>query len=167
MYRVQRKSVLQLVIWASCSWHVLAQKSFHLARKKLLMNSPKKVSCPSGKSRTEFSGHIAKSTSPVLSDTTFFARWSAMKNARKQSNFISKSICDMPGFGLWGRHGGLWYCSVELFSSCISVILILTCSIALSFSPAVCGFSSFWLITFGKFRRSFTLLWYHSFGSPI
>ena len=115
LYRVQRKSVLQLVIWASCSWHVLAQKSFHLARKKLLMNSPKKVTCPSGKSRTEFTGHIAKSTSPVLSDTTFFARWSAMKSARKQSNFISKSICDMPGFGLWGRHGGLWYCSVELF----------------------------------------------------
>ena len=168
MYRVQRKSVLQLVIWASCSWHVLAQKSFHLARKKLLMNSPKKVTCPSG---TEFTGHIAKSTSPVLSDTTFFARWSAMKNARKQSTFISRSIKILWHAWIWSNNGGdmgaYGIAVLSFFSSCISVILILTCSIALSFSPAVCGFSSFWLIKFGKFRRSFTLLWYHSFGSPI
>ena len=167
---MQRKSVLQLVIWASCSWHVLAQKSFHLARKKLLMNSPKKVTCPSGKSRTEFTGHIAKSTSPVLSDTTFFARWSAMKNARKQSNFISKSIKNFVtclGLVYGGDMGAYGIAVLSFFSSCISVILILTCSIALSFSPAVCGFSSFWLIIFGKFTRSFILLWYHSFGSPI
>ena len=31
--RLQRKSVLQLAIQASCTWHVLAQKSFQLASK--------------------------------------------------------------------------------------------------------------------------------------
>ena len=36
--RVQRKSVLQLAIRASCSKHVLAQKSFQLAQKKILMS---------------------------------------------------------------------------------------------------------------------------------
>ena len=65
-----------------------------------------------------------------------------------------------------GDMGAYGIAVLSFFSSCISVILILTCSIALSFSPAVCGFSSFWVIIFGKFRRSFTLLWYHSFGSP-
>ena len=35
---------------------------------------PKKITCPSGKLETEFTGPIAKSTSPRLSDTTFFAR---------------------------------------------------------------------------------------------
>ena len=52
--------------------HVLAQKSFHLAR---ILNSPQKVTCPSGKLRTEFTSSIAKSTSPGLLDTTFFACW--------------------------------------------------------------------------------------------
>ena len=36
------------------------------------------------------------------------------------------------------------------FSSGISVILILTCGIAVSSSSAVCGFSSFWLTVFGE-----------------
>ena len=35
-FRVQRKSVLQFAIQASCSYHVLAQKSFQLAPTKLL-----------------------------------------------------------------------------------------------------------------------------------
>ena len=44
------------------------------------------------------------------------------------------------------------YCIVVLgFFSCgISVILILTCGIALSSTSAVCGFSSFWLTVFGE-----------------
>ena len=46
---------------------------------------------------------------------------------------------------------------LTFFSSGISVVLILTCSIAVSFSPAACGFSSFWLAVFGK-RRSFMVL---------
>ena len=45
----------------------------------------------------------------------------------------------------------------------ISVILILMCGIAVSSSPAVYGFSSFWLTVFGK-RRSFTVLQYHLFS---
>ena len=36
------------------------------------------------------------------------------------------------------------------FSCSISVILILTCGIAVSSSSAVCGFSSFWLTVFGE-----------------
>ena len=52
---------------------------------------------------------------------------------------------------------------LSFFSSVISVILILICGIAVSSSPAVCGFSSFWLTVFGK-RRSMTVLRYCSFG---
>ena len=37
------------------------------------LNSSKNSTCPSGKFRTEFTSRIAKSTSPGLSDTTFFA----------------------------------------------------------------------------------------------
>ena len=39
---------------------------------------------------------------------------------------------------------------LSFFSSVISVIWILMCGTAVSFSPAVCGFSSFWLTVFGK-----------------
>ena len=49
------------------------------------------------------------------------------------------------------------------FSSGISVILILTCSITVSSSSAVCGFLSFWLMVFGEIRL-FTALWYHLFA---
>ena len=52
---------------------------------------------------------------------------------------------------------------LSFFSSCISVILILMSGIAVSSSPAVCGFSSFWLTVLGK-RRSFLVLRYRSFG---
>jgi len=83
--RVQRKSVLQPAIWASCRQHVLAHKSFQLAPKPFLIGridnnpsviwiSPKNSTCPSGKLRTKNTSPIAKSTSPGLSDMTFFAR---------------------------------------------------------------------------------------------
>ena len=45
------------------------------------------------------------------------------------------------------------------FSRGISVILILTCGIAVSSSSAVYGFSSFWLTVFGEIRL-FTVLRY-------
>ena len=53
LIRVQRKSVLQLVIQANCSQQVLAQKSFQLARKIFLqffynLNSPPKPHLPIG-----------------------------------------------------------------------------------------------------------------------
>ena len=35
----------------------------------------KKATCPSGKLRTEFTSPKPKSTSPGLSDMTFFVRW--------------------------------------------------------------------------------------------
>ena len=38
------------------------------------LNSSKKFTCPLGKLITKFTSPIAKSTSPGLSDTTFFAR---------------------------------------------------------------------------------------------
>ena len=45
---------------------------------------------------------------------------------------------------------GVYGIAVLGFFSCgISVILILTCGIAVSSSSAVCGFSSFWLTVFG------------------
>ena len=83
---MQRKSFLQLAIRASWSQHLLAQTSFQLApeafwREELTSqffcysNSSKNITCPLGKLKTEFTSPIAKSTSPGLSDTTFFARW--------------------------------------------------------------------------------------------
>ena len=76
------KSFLQLDIWASWSYHLLAQMSFHLAPKlfwwaKLISqffcysNSSKNITYPSGKLKTEFTSPIAKSTSHGLSNTTF------------------------------------------------------------------------------------------------
>ena len=55
---------------------------------------------------------------------------------------------------------------LSFFSSGISVILILMCGIAVSSLPAVCGFSSFWVMVFDK-RRSFTVLRYCSFSLSI
>ena len=48
------------------------------------MNFPEKFTCPSDKLRTEFTSPKAKSTSPGLSDTTFFARW-----------YVINKICDV------------------------------------------------------------------------
>ena len=59
----------------------------HQGKLKLAFASPNIISTspqnfgwaefiPLGKLRTQFTGPIAKSTSPGLSDTTFFARWS-------------------------------------------------------------------------------------------
>ena len=82
-FRVQRKSVLQFAVQASCSYHVLAQKSFQLAPTKLLtcrigliaVHFPQNFTCPPGKLSTECTSTIEKSTSPGLSNTTFFACW--------------------------------------------------------------------------------------------
>ena len=52
------------------------------------------------------------------------------------------------------------------FSCAISVILILTCGIAVSSSSAVCGFSSFLLTVFGEIRL-FTVLQYRLLGFPF
>ena len=49
-----------------------------------------------------------------------------------------------------GVHGGLRYFGIEHFSSGISLILILMCGIAVSSSPAVCGFSFFWVTVFRR-----------------
>ena len=49
------------------------------------------------------------------------------------------------------------------FSSGVSVILILTCGIAVSSSSAVCGLSSFRLTVFGEIT-SFTVLRYRLFA---
>ena len=56
---------------------------------------------------------------------------------------------------LGGGHGSLLYCSIELFSSGNSVILIVMCGIVVSSSSAVCGFAVLANV-FGK-SRSFTV----------
>ena len=69
----------------------LAPKTFWLA--ELISqffcysNSSKDLTCPSGKLKTEFTGPIAKSTSPGLSDSTFFARCSLLKNQHSKFQF--------------------------------------------------------------------------------
>ena len=106
--RVQRKSFLQLAIRASWSQHLLAQMSFQLAPKAFWpaelisqfffnLNSSKTITCLSGKLRREFTSPIAKSTSPRLSDTTFFARcliikWENFADELKLSSIFSTSI---------------------------------------------------------------------------
>ena len=81
---VRRKLVSQPAIQASCSWHVLAHKSFQLVPKPFLISridynpsviwiSPKNSTCLSGKLRTKITSSMAKSSSPRLLDTTFFA----------------------------------------------------------------------------------------------
>ena len=47
------------------------------------LNSSKNFTSPSGKLGTEFTSPIAKSTSPGLSDTTFFVRCFVLYNAEK------------------------------------------------------------------------------------
>jgi len=77
LFWVQRKSSLQLarspdVISTSPKsfwWAELISQFFCYS------NSSKNITCPSGKLKTEFTSPIAESTSPGLSDTTFFARW--------------------------------------------------------------------------------------------
>ena len=97
LMKKKRKSVLQTAIWARCSQHVLAHKSFQLAPKPFLISridyipsviwiSPKNSTCPSGKLRTKITSPIAKSTSPWLSDTTFFARQSLFNFKRKKAH---------------------------------------------------------------------------------
>ena len=62
-----------------------------------------------------------------------------------------------------GGHGGYGIVVLSFFSCGISVILILTCGIAVSSTSAVCGFSSFWLTVFGEIRL-FTVLQYRLFA---
>ena len=53
------------------------------------LNSSNNFTCPTDKLVTEFTSLIAKSTSPTLSDTTFFARWS---RGTKFSNIVNPTL---------------------------------------------------------------------------
>ena len=53
------------------------------------LNSSNYFTCPSGKLRTEFTSPIAKSTSPGLSDTKFFARWLLHRSAKIPKKLIT------------------------------------------------------------------------------
>ena len=78
--RVQRKSVLQLAIQASCTTSMYQPKShFNYSFSVLSISWNIKFICLLGKLRTEFTSLMRKSTSPVLSDMTSFARWSDLK----------------------------------------------------------------------------------------
>ena len=72
---MQRKLVLQLAIRASCSSHVLAQKSFQL---QFFCNLNLNFICSLDKLRIEISSPIAKSTSRGPLGTSFFASWGEM-----------------------------------------------------------------------------------------
>ena len=89
----------------SCSQHVLAHKSFQLAPKLFLISRidynssvigicSKNSTCLSNKLRTKITSPIAKSTSPGLSDTTFFACW-VEANTRQSSHFCT--FCSLHG----------------------------------------------------------------------
>ena len=69
--------------------HELIRNLKHLSTSTVILILQKLFTCPSGKLTTESTSPIAKSTSPGLSDTTFFARcirswtWSDVKTWRK------------------------------------------------------------------------------------
>ena len=80
--------------------------------------------------------------------------WANIFRMEKQNIKISHEEGDIRVYGI----------AVLGFFSCgISVILILTCGIAVSSSSAVCGFSSFWLTVFGEIRF-FMVLRYRLFA---
>ena len=81
-----------------------AHKSLQLAPKPFLIGqidnnpsviwiSPKNSTCPSGKLRTKNTSPIAKSTSPRLSDTTFFAHWAChLERIKKEHLYTHVSL---------------------------------------------------------------------------
>ena len=82
---------------------LLAQTSFQLAPKTFwwaefisqffyYWNFSKNITCLSGKLRTEFTSPIAKSTSPGLLDTAFFARCVCHEDTGVLSHFYSQVI---------------------------------------------------------------------------
>ena len=82
---LQRKSVLQPAIRASCSWHALAQlapKHFLISRidynPSVIWINLKNSTFLSGKLGTKTTTPIAKSVNPGLSDTAFFARFTVI-----------------------------------------------------------------------------------------
>ena len=81
--RVQRKSFLQLRQAEANIYYspnIISTSPKNVLMSRLIskffgnLNSSKNFTCRSGKLITEFTSPIAKSTSPALSDTTFFAR---------------------------------------------------------------------------------------------
>ena len=90
-------------------------KSFLISRINFCYsNSSKKITCPSGKLKTEFTCPIAESTSPGLSDTTFFACWDTMfvslwgaqnnMAAGNKQNHLSLIFPTNGEFIAWGTH---------------------------------------------------------------
>ena len=76
------------------------------------LNSSKNFTYPSGKLITEFTNPIAKSTSPGLSDTTFFTRWTLNSNRTNHKPLKKKPIkndyicpCQPPPQALRFPHG--------------------------------------------------------------
>ena len=53
---------------------------------------PQKITCPSDKLRTEFTSPTAKSTSPMLSDTTFFITYLMSRNRLSNHQSGNKSL---------------------------------------------------------------------------
>ena len=101
---MQRKSFLQLAIWASWSQHLLTQALFQLAPKAFwraelisqffcYSNSSEKITCPSGKLKAEFNNITPKSTGPGLSDTSFFAPCGHLV-ACIARDFVGEDECD-------------------------------------------------------------------------
>ena len=66
-------SPLQLLARKGYVWIFLISRIDYSA--SVIWIFPKYSTCPSGKLRTKITSPIAKSTSPRLSDTTFFAHW--------------------------------------------------------------------------------------------
>ena len=99
--RAQRKSFLQPASRASWSYHLRAQTSIfwwaeltsHFFCK---LNSSKYFTCPLGKLRTEFTSPIAKSTSPGLSDTTFFVHCTCILGAWSPRGVSTYLFTEMP-----------------------------------------------------------------------
>ena len=78
------------------NWCKLAPKPFLITRidynPSVIWISPKNSTCLSGKLRTKITSLIEKSTSPGLSDTTFFAHWISLFSAFNRVSFFMGSL---------------------------------------------------------------------------
>jgi len=90
----------------------------------LILILRKIFACPSGKLSTEFTSPIAKSTSPGLSDMTFFARWSILSYPVFYEDSLIIFCVHSKTFFLqilWWNSGADWICFVlKPTSECVS-----------------------------------------------
>ena len=95
------------------------------------LNSSKKFTCPSGKLITEFTSQIAKSASPGISDSTFFARcnvhWISSLTVQYNVRHLVLSLWQYPGPCITARSLDPAPFNAQLLTPCCQLICGLRC----------------------------------------